>query len=147
MSAYGAISRPACASSETLPATQWSLPRIKQHVPTYVTAFHLKLETARGLPGLLPYLFSIFVREISHGRTYPQEFRPGETYTREMFERYFFEADVILGIISAVQPEEQTTMVPFDVAVEIAQSLGGREWEECVAGFYYVCTASSYAEW
>lgn len=67
--------------------------------------------------------------------TYPQEILQGETYTLEMFENYFFAADVIVGIIGEGEaPGVDGASTP----VGIEEARNGRKWEDCVAGVYYV---------
>ena len=127
MSAYGDIKAP---DSHTLLATTiWPTKK----TGSYVTIHHLKLSTARQLPGLVEYLNAVFARVVEDGRTYPQEGEMGN----EAFEKYFFAADVFLGIVGTSYKAEGQNII--DATVEDVHV--GRPWEECVAGFYYVSTS------
>ena len=72
----------------------------------------------------------VFVKVVEDGRTYPQE---GDM-SGEAFEKYFFAADVFLGIISSSHSEE--TQKNGESTLQDIRA--GRSWEDCVAGFYYV---------
>lgn len=137
MSAYGAIQR--TASSEPLASTIWHLKDKGHGEHDSVTIHHLTLSRARSLPGLVEYLHAVFADELARGLTYPQEILPGETYTQETFEAYYFAADVLV----AVQGESENTLSfkhPEGQAVSygIDAERNGRRWEACVAGCYYV---------
>ena len=144
MSAYGAITQPNRPTAP-LPSTVWSCPP-RAGAPTHLTLHHLTLADAHALPGLVPYLHACFADELARGRTYPQEVRPGEPYTRAAFETYFFAADVILGLIASeqslielgveIEPMEEGKGKEFDIDFDKVRQ--GRGWAECVAGFYYV---------
>ncbi|KZT05359.1 uncharacterized protein LAESUDRAFT_737507 [Laetiporus sulphureus 93-53] len=142
MSAYGAILSK--SGSEPLPSTQWQLQGKggpSAAAPNYVTIHHLTLLEARTLPGLVEYLHGVFADELLRGMTYPQEILSGEVYTQEQFEAYYFAADVLVAVLgnegeAAGENAEPSryTVVPY--GIEEARS--GRQWEECVAGCYYV---------
>ncbi|GJE91420.1 hypothetical protein PsYK624_075700 [Phanerochaete sordida] len=132
MSAYGTVTRAQPATQ--LAATAWRCtPRAG--APTHLTLHHLTLARAAALPGLLAYLHACFADELERGATYPQEVLPGETYTREQFEGYYFGADVIMGLVgTGGAPAEDGE----EVRTDVEQARAGRSWEECVAGVYYV---------
>ncbi|KAF8622710.1 hypothetical protein AX15_006801 [Amanita polypyramis BW_CC] len=124
MSAYGDIKTP---NPRTLLATTVWPPK---NPGTYVTIHHLNLSTARQLPGLVQYLNAVFAKVVEDGRTYPQEGEMGN----EVFEKYFFAADVFLGIVNTSQEGDKQNII--DATIEDINA--GRTWEESVAGFYYV---------
>lgn len=123
MSAYGDLKAP---SSGVLATIRWPTKR----PDICVTTVHLKLSTARQSPGLVEYLNRVFAKVVEDGRTYPQE----EDMNGEAFEKYFFAADVFLGIISSSHSEETKSRGE----ATLKDICAGRTWEECVAGFYYV---------
>jgi hypothetical protein len=153
MSAYGTIT----ANSRTvdlLPPTAWEPPS-SANVPGKLAApfrrlvlHHLRLDTARSLPGLLEYSHQVFAAEVEAGRTYPQEIandvaassgsnddsmtKPA-VYTRAEFEAYFWAADVIIAIGTNAADELDSVLVGD---VEVARA--GRSWEDSLVGFYYV---------
>ncbi|KAF8738496.1 hypothetical protein AX14_011331 [Amanita brunnescens Koide BX004] len=120
MSAYGDLR--AHSSGRVLATISWPTKR----PDTYVTTIHLTITTARQSPGLVEYLNGVFAKVVEDGRTYPQE----EDMSGEAFEKYFFAADVILGIVTSSHSEGGEATLE-----DIRAS---RSWEECVAGFYYV---------
>lgn len=122
MSAYGDLR--AHSSGRVLATISWPTKR----PDTYVTTIHLTITTARQSPGLVEYLNGVFAKVVEDGRTYPQE----EDMSGEAFEKYFFAADVILGIVTSSHSEGGEATLE-----DIRAS---RSWEECVAGFYYVNT-------
>src|SRR6266550_2321370 len=124
MSAYGDLKVP--SSDRILPTMNWPT----KSPSTYITTIHLTLSTARQSPGLVEYLNTVFVKVVEDGRTYPQE---GDM-SGEAFEKYFFAADVFLGIISSSHSEETQN----NGEATLDGTRAGRSWEECVAGFYYV---------
>ncbi|EIN06582.1 hypothetical protein PUNSTDRAFT_72627 [Punctularia strigosozonata HHB-11173 SS5] len=138
MSAYGAIAK--SESLEPLGSTLWPVtPRTADtKARQYLTIHHLTLARALNYSGLLDYLHKVFAEEIERGTTYPQETLQGELYTRQDFEAYFFAADVLLAIIGhdKTTVEDRDGVIETDVQLENARY--EREWEECVAGFYYV---------
>jgi hypothetical protein len=119
---------------------------------------HLRLDSARALPGLLEYTHRIFAAEVEAGRTYPHEAHAtvatvaasvgvgsgesldaevetrahGYAYTRATFEAYFWAADVFV----AIGTKDDAADVVGDLDVEATR--GGRSWEEALVGFYYV---------
>lgn len=131
MSAYGAIQR---AESTTLLATTiWPVGNsVGAEASRYATIHHLTLTLALQCDGLLDYLHSAFSEEVEGGLTYPQE---GEM-NRTAFEAYFFAADVFVAIISSRERHVNTPGTEVDIGVE--QARGGRSWDICIAGFYYV---------
>jgi hypothetical protein len=134
MSAYGAIAKPATSAASLAPTSWACKPSIKQPdlVSKQLTIHHLTLDIARSQKGLIPYLREVFVGEIEAGRTYPQETMQGEG----VFEAYFFSADVFLAIVS-----ERATEDTNEINAGIEDCRNGRDWEDCVAGFYYVSCA------
>lgn len=74
MSAYGNI---AVISRPLLPPTSWDLPQPQPGKPVApfrrLALHHLRLNSARAVPGLLEYAHRVFTDEIEAGRTYPQE--------------------------------------------------------------------------
>ncbi|EIW54465.1 uncharacterized protein TRAVEDRAFT_98608, partial [Trametes versicolor FP-101664 SS1] len=136
MSAYGAISS---RSTSSLPSTTWKLASKRSGAPKHLTLHHVTLETARALPGLVDYLHRTFADELAGGRTYPQEILPGEVYTREQFDAYYFAADVLVAVLG--QPTFESAADAPDgsiVSIGFAEAVSGRAWEECLAGCYYV---------
>jgi hypothetical protein len=138
MSAYGAI--PRATSSASLPSTLWplTLTPTNNGAPQYLTIHHLTLATAQDHHGLLDYLHQVFADEIERGQTYPQETLQGEMYARESFDAYFFAGDVFLAITG----REHTTLEAGDhyteTDIQLRDAHGGRNWDQSVAGFYYV---------
>lgn len=94
-----------------------------------MTTHHINLARAWALPGLLEYLHPTFAQEVEDGRTYPQE----GAVDQDAFEKYFFAADVILGIVGSGNEIQEGEEVG-----SLEESRQGRSWEECVGGFYYV---------
>ncbi|GLB37740.1 putative acetyltransferase (GNAT) family protein [Lyophyllum shimeji] len=129
MSAYGSIKR-STQDSAPLPASIWPVQAASDH-GAYVSVHHLTLSTAQHLEGLLDYLNAVFAQEVEDGLTYPQEGEMG----RSTFEAYFFSADVFVGMVgSPGQMNNREGEVDLDI--EVAR--GGRPWDQCVAGFYYI---------
>ncbi|KAI0941689.1 hypothetical protein AcW1_003507 [Taiwanofungus camphoratus] len=142
MSAYGAIPKPSCSETSCpLPSTLWHL-KSKDTCSTshnYVTIHHLTLATARALSGLLPYLHAVFADELERGLTYPQEILPGETYTQDTFETYYFAADVLVAVIGEIDLlKKPKGNDGSEVQCGIEEATNGRKWENCIAGCYYV---------
>jgi len=113
-----------------LPASIWPVQAASDQ-GDFVSVHHLTLSTARHLEGLLDHLNAVFAKEIEDGLTYPQE---GEM-DRSTFEGYFFSADVFVGIIGGAG---QIDRREGEVDVDIEVTRGGRPWDQCVAGFYYI---------
>ncbi|THH14475.1 hypothetical protein EUX98_g9607 [Antrodiella citrinella] len=91
------------------------------------------------LPGLVHYLHACFAEELGRGMTYPQEIRENQVYTQEMFEQYYFAADVVVAIVGQDAARAQTKSDGESVSyLDIEVSRDGRTWKECVAGCYYV---------
>jgi hypothetical protein len=126
MSAYGHIKAPS-RSGSLLRTRIWSTKRAY-----YLYTFHLTLAEATRFDGLVEYLHSVFSDVVEEGMTYPQE---GDM-NRSTFEGYFFAADVIVAITgpSTLDAIQEGT----EVDTELDAVRGGRSWEECVGGFYYV---------
>lgn len=69
--------------------------------------------------------------------TYPQEDIGG----KEGFVAYFFAADVFVGVKGVGEGGKDLDETGKDVDIGIEEVRAGREWAECVVGFYYVrCT-------
>ena len=73
--------------------------------------------------------------ELARGATYPQELLPGEVYTREAYEAYYWAADVLVGIVGQDGAEGEEGQV---VGEDVERARGARAWAACVAGCYYV---------
>ncbi len=72
------------SSKKVLPTISWPT-----NLGIYITTFHLKLSTARQLPGLLEYLDAAFANVVEDGRRYPRE---GDM-RGEAFEKHFLAVD------------------------------------------------------
>ena len=160
MSAYGTI---AVTSGPLglLPSTSWDLPPPSLGRPTTpfrrLVLHHLRLDSARTLPGLFEYTHRIFAAEVEAGRTYPQEAHAtvaaaaasvgvgsGDSdakadthayaYSRAAFEAYFWAADVFV----AIGMMDDAADVVGGGDLDVGASRGGRSWEEALVGFYYV---------
>ena len=161
MSAYGTIAITS-GPVNLLSSTSWDLPPPPLGKPARpfrrLVLHHLRLDSARALPGLLEYTHRIFAAEVEAGRTYPQEAHAtiatvaagvgvgsGESldaevethvheyaYTRAAFEAYFWAADVFV----AIGMKDDAADVVGDLDVEATR--GGRSWEDALVGFYYV---------
>ncbi|KAF8070748.1 hypothetical protein FPV67DRAFT_1488598 [Lyophyllum atratum] len=129
MSAYGPIKR-STTDSSPLPASTWPIESASDH--RSLSIHHLTLSTAQRLEGLLDHLTAVFAQEVQDGLTYPQE---GEM-DRSTFDGYFFSADVFVGIIGDTAPINRREGEVADPDIEVAR--GGRPWDQCVAGFYYI---------
>lgn len=144
MSAYGDIKR--AQNAALLSSTVWVLPprdRDSGSDTGYITVHHLTLATARALPSLLEYLAGVFAKEVEDGLTYPQE---GEM-SQETFEAYFFAADVFIAIVGGESPGTPGAQKLLNASTFTEK--GGRAWEDCIAGYYYVRADGSgipYAE-
>ncbi|KAI0628980.1 hypothetical protein C8Q77DRAFT_326404 [Trametes polyzona] len=139
MSAYGAINT---RSPSPLPSTTWKLASKRANAPKHLTIHHLTLESAEKFPGLVDYIHRVFADELEQGRTYPQEILPGKPYTRDQFDAYFFAADVLFAVLALPSPEGAADPVKAadgsQVPIGFAEAVGGRTWEEAIAGCYYV---------
>lgn len=137
MSAYGP--QPPRPDRPLLPSTAWRLAPAKPGRSaspfSYLTLHHLTASTARSIDGLIDYTHSIFAAEVEAGLSYPQEVAYGEKYTREVFEGYFWGADVIVAI-GATDAASLANGATVNGGIEEARK--GRPWEECLVGFYYV---------
>ncbi|KAF9228421.1 acyl-CoA N-acyltransferase [Gyrodon lividus] len=131
MSAYGSISCPARASY--LPPTAWQVPR---DVHAFVTLHHIDQSAINLYPGLFEYLHSVFADEVDKGLTYPQE----DVRDPKTFRAYFFAADVLIAIVNNGEIKAKTELEGGikEVDTSLEDARGGRSWDECVAGFYYV---------
>ncbi|KAF9565603.1 hypothetical protein CPC08DRAFT_629702 [Agrocybe pediades] len=151
MSAYGEIRRAQNPQAAPLQPTTWfsttnrgdSVKESRhQYQPRCISIYHLTLENARALPGLLEYLGTVFAQVIEEGMTYPQE---GEM-PQSTFEAYFFAADVFVGLIgsspsTAAELDNSSTCAVLGHLVagrDIHAERGERTWEECIAGYYYI---------
>lgn len=133
MSAYGTtITAPISRPVGLLPQTIWELPEPTKPAAPFrrLSLYHLRLDDARALPGLVEYTHRVFAAEVEAGRTYPQEALP---YTREVFEAYFWAADVVVAIGTVANGDEGAG--PDDVEAVLR---AGRSWEDALVGFYYV---------
>jgi hypothetical protein len=135
MSAYGTITT--TFTTTALSTTLWPTKSHSQSTPSYLTLHHLNRARAQNFPGLIECMHSAFAHIIDEGATYPQETLQGEAYTREAFEAYFLGGDLILGITGSDASLGQTS-AGESVELDVDAARAGREWEECVAGFYYV---------
>jgi hypothetical protein len=149
MSAYGVLP-PHGKSGPTLGTTLWKLrtKRVQEDQGresldwTHVTLHHLTLKSAPQ--ELVTALFEEFSSELERdqSRTYPQE----AGMTRDEFESYFFARDVFVGIgvkmeVKGGEENIEMTMEPLeDKEGSMESFLGGRKWNEALAGFYYVST-------
>ncbi|RDX49289.1 hypothetical protein OH76DRAFT_1403862 [Lentinus brumalis] len=139
MSAYGAIKRDNIAPPSS---TTWRLQSKRQDSPKYLTVHHVTLEIAKQYPGLVDYLHRVFADELERGQTYPQEILAGEVYSRDQFDAYYFAADVLVAVLGL--PAQRGVADPLDaedgsqVSIGFVEAIGGRTWEECIAGCYYV---------
>jgi hypothetical protein len=136
MSAYGDIKR--IHTAALLPSTAWLLPRRDADSKSdtgFITVHHLTLATARGLPGFLEYLGGVFAKEIEDGLTYPQQ-----EMSQEVFELYFFAADVFVAVAGgdSLRTAGADAQKLLDASIESER--GGRTWEDCIVGYYYVRT-------
>ena len=136
MSAYGVLKE--VRSTEPQAATIWiSSWSTKSKGLGFCSIYHLTLQSARALPGLLEYLCTTFAKEAENGTTYPQE---GEI-SQVAFEGYFCSGDVFIGVMP-----NPNSRVEEEIAVEdqeqqvhsIEAEKGERDWEGCIGGFYYV---------
>ncbi|PAV24216.1 acyl- N-acyltransferase [Pyrrhoderma noxium] len=168
MSAYGALLKSSQSPKGVLAPTVWKVDNVsrrktegsesEQQGQTQegkktgeIVMFHLTLETAPG--DLVGYMSDEFLEELARGRTYPQELiiktEEGEekqVYGRREFEGYFFAGDVLVGLLvdseervidsSSEGGKEGKEVDPTQVTLEGVRR--GREWKECVTGFYYV---------
>lgn len=124
----------------TLPSTVWkcSTDSEKNHISVH----HLTIDTARTLPGLIPFLADAFALEINTGRTYPQEedifIGTGSGTSTEVvpaFEAYFFAGDVFIGVFDKVPA---STVEGDMIAGGLNELCPDHNWEDCIAGFFYV---------
>lgn len=160
MSAYGTMLR--APRTSYLPSTIWPWPEratlldSRQGLnPTLsdpsqrnvkfstISIHHIDEDAVRqGREGLFEYLHSVFANEVDKGMTYPQE----NVRDRAIFASYFFAADVIVAI-AGISGEDVNVGTVVDgpgaqavkeVDMGLDEARGGRSWEECVIGFYYV---------
>jgi len=167
MSAYGTIAVTS-GPVDLLSSTSWDLPPPPLGKPATpfrrLVLHHLRLDSARMLPGLLEYTHRIFAGEVEAGRTYPQEAHhataaatvaaaatsvgmgSGDSdaksdmheyaYTRAAFEAYFWAADVFVAI--GMMDDTADVIGDGDGDLDVEASRGGRSWEDALIGFYYV---------
>lgn len=136
MSAYGAIVR-SNAPSNPLASTVWDCKsKPKDVTPRQLIIHHLTLDAAGSLPGLVDHLRAVFTLDIEAGRTYPQETIDGVG----VFEAYFFAADVFVAIL---EDDNVAPVSEGETNIGIEESRKGRNWEDCVVGFYYVSPYSA----
>ncbi|KAF5317201.1 hypothetical protein D9611_004013 [Ephemerocybe angulata] len=134
MSAYGTMKRSRSDATQTLASTVWMAQASKTGDLEDVFVYHLKIDSARALDGLLEYLYSTFSQVMEEGRTYPQE---GDM-DQVTFESYFFAEDVFVGIKSVGRKEGDDIMEGRESPIGILDAKGTRTWEESIAGFYYI---------
>lgn len=138
MSAYGPIGS-ASRTATPLPTTRWRLNPTSKFTPapnSYLTIHHVTLATASAIPGLVEYLHKTFADELERGLTYPQEILPGETYTLEAFQAYYFAADVLVAVVGGSADRE--VVDGEEVELSLSKAIDGKTLEESVAGCYYV---------
>lgn len=140
MSAYGAIVGPLRSEDALLPSTLW-LGRSSSDPKdgaSLVSIHHLTLVSAEPLSGLIDYLCSVFAQVVEDGMTYPQE-GPIE---KQSFESYFFAGDVFVAISAPGGTIPEATTIDgekvHEIGIGIEDARNGRDWKECVVGFYYV---------
>lgn len=147
MSAYGAIER--SWTSRTVRSTIWKGRPSGDEAEQFVVLFHLTLQDTeqQSRDGLIAFMHNEFADEIERGQTYPQETQPGSRYTLDAFKSYFFAADVFVGLFCSGERLVQTGLdakfndgefLEADVDFDLIRN--GRDWGDCVAGFYYVST-------
>jgi len=78
---------------------------------------------------LATILYETFQDELERGATYPQEF----PMSRNAFDAYFLGNDCFVGIL---HPPE--FVPPQDIKFSIENARNSRDWNECLAGAYYV---------
>ncbi|CCL99223.1 uncharacterized protein FIBRA_01238 [Fibroporia radiculosa] len=146
MSAYGVIA--ATNRSGPLASTQWGLASKPEstYSASTLTIHHTTLASAQAVPGLVSYLRKVFADELERGMTYPQEILSGQDYSQDMFEAYYFAADVLIAVLDNEDPsrsQDEFTQTSDGSAIEggIEQAIKGRGLEECIAGCYYICNA------
>ncbi len=134
MFAYGGCNIPTI--SIVLPSTPWHLKSTHPDTPSSLTVHHLTLTTAEAFPGLVDYIHKTFADELERGQTYPQELLAGEEYTRASFDAYYFAKDVLIAVLGREgdEPRQDGAAVPTG----LAEAVGGRSWEDSIAGCYYV---------
>ncbi|RXW18672.1 hypothetical protein EST38_g7183 [Candolleomyces aberdarensis] len=133
MSAYGAITRSHTGNGlSLLAATIWTS-KTRSGSLEDVAVYHLRLDAARGLTGLLEYMHSVFSKVTEEGRTYPQE----GYLDQNAFESYFGAEDIFVGI-ALPNKVLGDTFETRETSVKILDAKGTRSWEEAIAGFYYV---------
>ncbi|EJF57528.1 hypothetical protein DICSQDRAFT_183139, partial [Dichomitus squalens LYAD-421 SS1] len=134
MSAYGAIA--AHKNSSPLPTTIWQFKSKGFDTPSTLTVHHFTLARAEAFSGLIDYIHKTFADELERGQTYPQEILPGEEYTRALFDAYYFAGDVLIAVLG--REGDQLQQDEAESPIGFIEAVGGRGWEECIAGCYYV---------
>lgn len=109
--------------------------------PLNLSIHHLTLDTAEKLSGLVDYLYTEFADEVHRGQTYPQE----TCSSREVFEAYFFAADVFVAVLGESRVSEDSAVVEDGKVIQtgIEEMRKGREWKDCLVGFFYVSESST----
>ncbi|KAG8749185.1 hypothetical protein FRC14_001621 [Serendipita sp. 396] len=136
MSAYGLL--PTLQSTrEPLPPTIYTMKAKSSPDPlrknwTHISVHHITLSTAPL--DLVKALYKEFSSELERdqARTYPQE----AGMTEDEFKSYFFARDAFVGIgfkDGSGDPSIQSRQLG-----SVEESRIGREWDDAVAGFYYV---------
>lgn len=136
-----------------LPPTTWELPKsvhLKLATPfSHLVLHHLRLDTARSLPGLLEYTHRVFATLIEAGRTHSLEATTKAAtssgddndsmttsewvYTRAEFEAFVWAADVVIAIGINADNGSDSGFVG-----DVEATRAGRSWEDILVGFYYV---------
>jgi hypothetical protein len=100
-----------------------------------ITIHHLNITNTPQ--ALINHLYELDKDEVDKGMTYPQEDVGG----REGFVDYFFAADFFVGVRRPEPGAEGSVGTAREVEIGIEEARAGREWADCVVGFYYVrCT-------
>ena len=131
MSAYGPIGS-ASRTATLLPTTRWRLNPTSKFTPapnSYLTIHHVTLATASAIPGLVGYLRKTFADELERGLTYPQEILPGETYTLEAFQAYYFAADVLVAVVGGSADRE--VVDGEEVELSLSKAIDGKTGGVC----------------
>jgi hypothetical protein len=137
MSAYGTITVDS-KKADLLPPTTCELAKsvhCELAAPfSHLALHHLRLDTARSLPGLLEYMHQVFATEVQAGRNSQEATtNASRIYTRAEFEAYFWTADAVIAIGTNADNGSDPVLIEN---VEVARA--GRSWEDILVGFYYI---------
>ncbi|KAL5532003.1 hypothetical protein ACEPAF_5566 [Sanghuangporus sanghuang] len=123
--------------SNRLNPTLWRVrPKDEDLDASYVVMFHLTPESAPS--DLVAFIHKEFADEVDRGDTYPHEPDTGTRLSREVFEGYFFVADVLVGI--RIDHSSHPDLLPGIDSTSLSET-GSKK--DCVAGFYYHLTMGS----